>query len=116
MTSEEKDPTGKDPHEPGAKLDEGKLMADLVLGDFAPALVEVIKVGTFGAKKYSAHGWLQVQNGLDRYSDAMLRHYLAEKQGERLDPQTSLLHSAHLAWNALARLVILLREERNENP
>ena len=44
-------------HEPGAKLDSGKIRPSLVLGGFARALAEVSAVGTFGAEKYSDNGW-----------------------------------------------------------
>jgi hypothetical protein len=102
------------PHEPGAKFDDGKIRASLVLGTFANALIEVGKVGTFGAKKYSDNGWLEVPNGIERYTDAMLRHWLAEQTGEWLDRESELPHAAHLAWNALARLELILREQPSE--
>lgn len=104
MANIETDPHGRDQHTPGAKLDLGKPRAGLVLGDFSQALTEVIKVGTFGADKYTDHGWLDVPDGEERYTDAMLRHYLYEESGEVLDPDSGLLHAAHAAWNALARL------------
>ena len=106
----ERDPHGTPAHVPGAKLDAGKVRAGLVLGDFAHALAEVAKVGTFGAQKYTDHGWLSVPNGMQRYTDAMLRHWLAEHTHASHDDQTGLLHAAHLAWNALARLELLARE------
>lgn len=95
-------------HEPGAKNDKDKIAAG-VLADFSLALMEVAKVGTFGAKKYSRGGWMSVPNGIERYSDAMLRHYLKERYV--LDKDSGLRHHAHLAWNALARLELILREE-----
>ena len=104
----EADPNGKDPHEPGAKLDAGKLKIGLVLSDFANALEAVAKIGTDGAEKYTEHGWLTVPNGRARYTDAMLRHYLKESTEGGMDPSGSL-HAAHLAWNALARLELQLR-------
>lgn len=105
----EHDPHGTPPNQPGAKLDAGKTRAGLVLGDFARALEQVARVGTFGAQKYTDHGWLSVPNGYERYTDALLRHFLSEHQGETNDPQTGLPHAAHMAWNALARLELLLR-------
>lgn len=104
----EMDPTGRDQHEPGAKLDAGKNRLGLVLGAFALALEEVGKVGTYGANKYTANGWLAVPDGEARYTDAMLRHYLKEAQGELCDKDTEILHAAQLAWNALARLNLIL--------
>lgn len=106
----EKDPTGKSPHEAGAKVDAGKPRVDLVLGDFAEALLAVTEVGTFGAAKYTDGGWKEVPNGLNRYTDAMLRHYMYEKTGEIFDKDSRLLHASHLAWNALARLQFILKE------
>ena len=105
----ESDPHGKDQHETGAKLDAGKPRLGLVLGAFANALVEVGKVGTYGANKYTDNGWLDVPNGKARYTDALLRHILAETN-ESHDPDTNLHHAAHAAWNALARLELILRK------
>lgn len=107
----ERDPLGKHQHESGAKLDAGKIRPALVLGGFARALVEVCKVGTYGAVKYTDNGWMQVPNGLERYDDAKLRHWLAEKCGQDRDKDTELMHAAHEAWNALARLDLLVREQ-----
>lgn len=106
----ERDPTGRTAHEPGAKLDQGKVMAGL-LGDFSLALVEVAKVATYGANKYSVGGWQQVPDGPARYSHAKWRHLLAQRH-ETHDPDTGLLHEAHEAWNTLARLELLLRAQR----
>ncbi len=103
-------PDGKDQHEPGAKLDAGKVRAGLVLGGFSRALLEVSKVGTYGANLYSPYGWTKVENGKERYTDAMLRHFLRETAGEIKDPESNLPHAAHLAWNALARLDIMIRK------
>lgn len=110
----ERDPHGTDAHQPGAKLDAGKARAGLVLGDFARALQQVSLVGTFGAQKYTDHGWLTVPAGVERYTDAMLRHWLAEHYSAPHDSQTGLLHAAHLAWNALARLELMLRDHEIE--
>lgn len=107
----EHDPNGLDAHAPGAKLDAGKIRPALVLGSFARALWKVSEVGTYGARKYSDNGWLSVDNGISRYSDAELRHMLREWMGEERDPDTDIEHAAHHAWNALARLELLLREK-----
>lgn len=107
----EKDPNGLSPSSPGAKLDANKNDLDLVLGDFANALEQVGLVGTFGANKYTRHGWISVPNGIDRYSSAMLRHYFKHKNGELIDPESGLYHLSHLAWNALAVLELMYKEE-----
>lgn len=110
----ESDPSGKNQHEAGAKLDDGKVLADLVLGDFARALWAVAEVGTFGAKKYTKSGWLSVPDGLARYEDAQMRHRLKRQMGELVDDDSDLLHRAHEAWNALATLELHLREQESD--
>lgn len=110
IAAPESDPAGKDPHTPGAKLDAGKIRPGLVLGGFARALKEVARVGTYGAQKYTENGWVLVPNGVDRYDDAMLRHWIDEHCGIELDRDTELRHAAHAAWNALARLDLLVRQ------
>lgn len=105
----EQDPLGKSSKEPGAKLDAGKPLVALVLGDFSRALLAISEVGTFGADKYSPHGWLSVPHGEDRYEDAKLRHLLYRHSGELIDQDSGLLHAAHEVWNALASLELYLR-------
>jgi hypothetical protein len=107
----EKDPHGKNAHAPGAKLDAGKTRLGLVLLGFARALQAVGEVGTFGARKYTDDGWVEVENGQARYTDALLRHLMSESCGEKLDPDSGLRHAAQVAWNALARLDIEIRQE-----
>lgn len=111
LVDRECDPSDVDPHTPGAKLDQDKILLGLVLMDFAPALIEVGKVGTFGARKYTEHGWLTVPNGEKRYTDALFRHLFAEGAGEEYDQESELLHASQTAWNSLARLVFILRRK-----
>jgi Domain of unknown function (DUF5664) len=91
------------------------------LGYFPRAISRVASVSNFGATKYAWDGWRQVPDGLNRYTDAMVRHLAAEAEGEVLDPDSGLLHAAHVAWNALARLELILAnikrlEEQNGGP
>lgn len=104
------DPHGIDQHQPGAKLDALKPRPALVLGGFSRALMAVTHVGTYGAIKYTPRGWEAVPDGVERYSEAMMRHWLAEQQGIETDAESNMLHAAHTAWNALARLELMLRE------
>lgn len=99
----------------GVKHDAGKPKVAMVLQYFSNALTEVAKCGTFGTAKYGNgkfwdHNWNRVENGVERYSDAMIRHFLSEPT-EGQDPDTELLHAAHVAWNALARLQLMLESE-----
>jgi hypothetical protein len=98
-------------HVPGAKDDGGKVKPRLVVDGFSRALLDVARVATYGAQKYTEDGWRSVPDGVDRYRDAMYRHLLAEAADGPLDPESGLLHAAHAAWNALARLELLLQEE-----
>jgi len=108
----ETDPHGKDPHTPGAKLDQGKPNCALVFTGFAEALLEVARVGTYGASKYTPNGWMEVPNGIERYSSAAFRHLLARNY---TDPESALPHLAHAAWNVLAALEIALRDMSPED-
>lgn len=110
----EKDPSGRDAHTPGAKLDAGKVRPALVLGGFARALLAVSRIGTFGAVKYTENGWIEVPKGEARYDDAKLRHWLTEKTGVEFDPDSAEEHAAHEAWNALARLDLILRRKEKQ--
>lgn len=102
----ERDPYGVDPHMPGAKLDKGKPRVGLMVDGFSQALLEVARVTTYGAQKYTPDGWLFVPDAADRYKDALFRHLLA---GDHRDPESDLHHYAHVAWNALALLELHLR-------
>lgn len=104
----EKDPAGLALNTPGAKADKNKPRVDLIFDGMPLALLEVARVATFGAAKYSDHGWMKVPNGFQRYTAAMDRHRLQE--GEFIDRDSGLAHAAHAAWNALARLELLMRE------
>ena len=110
------DPNGIDQHAAGAKLDAGKPRLSLVLGGFSKALFAVGEVGTKGAKKYTDDGWKTVENGETRYTDALARHLFLELGGEEYDPDPSMqtLHAAQTAWNALARLELILRRKEME--
>ena len=110
----ESDPTGRKPNDPGAKLDQGKNRLGLVMFGFSKALQAVGRVGTYGAQKYSDNGWMQVPDGKERYTDAMLSHLMSEADGEEIDPTTNLYHASQVAWNALARLELMLREKEEK--
>jgi hypothetical protein len=105
----EKEPDGIDQHAAGAKLDDGKIRA-AVLEDFSLALLEVAKVGNYGATKYSRGGWQSVENGLERYSDAFWRHLL-EKRHSEIDKESGLTHISQMAWNLLAIIELQSREK-----
>lgn len=82
-----------------------------VISYFPRAISAVATVSAFGADKYAWGGWKDVPDGYNRYSDAMVRHLGYEAEGQDVDSDSGLLHAAHTAWNALARLELWLREE-----
>lgn len=105
----ERDPNGRAPNTPGAKLDAGKSPLFQGLLDYFPrACLAVAGVSAAGAKKYAWKGWESVPDGINRYSDAMLRHVANESIEGPLDPE-GFAHKAQVAWNALAVLELFLR-------
>jgi len=115
----EKDPHGKKPNEGGAKLDANKIDVGLLF-DFSRALMEVARVSTMGAKKYSRAGWLTVPDGVNRYTAAFGRHIFKEQIEGEYDLESleagfgGIRHDAQIAWNALARIELRLREKEQQ--
>lgn len=96
----------------GIKYDGGKAPVYRGAVSYFPrAISAVAGISAFGASKYAWKGWERVDDGFNRYSDAMVRHLTYEGKGEVLDPDSGLLHAAHVAWNALARLELLIKEQ-----
>lgn len=115
----EADPLGFKPHQPGAKLDSGKVSVTRGCIHYFPrALSAVASLSTKGARKYSWKGWEKVPDGIHRYGDALGRHELRiEDDFTRRDPDTDELEATAVAWNALARLELILRKvEKGEDP
>jgi hypothetical protein len=90
----------------GIKHDQDKL--DYSLVPFG-ALDEVVKVLTYGAKKYDRHNWQYVDE--TRYQAALMRHFSSYMQGERYDPETGIDHLAHMACS-----VLFLLQKDLQNP
>lgn len=90
----------------GTKDDKTKpLVMRGFLQQFPRAVEEVARVSEFGAEKYTWNGWETVPDGIERYGEALVRHML--RQGH--DPESGMLHAVHAAWNAMARLELMLR-------
>ena len=89
----------------GTKYDQGKASLMRGLIEYFPrACTEVAKCSDFGASKYSWGNWKNVEGGIDRYGNALMRHIVEEAKGELDDPESGLMHATHAAWNALAVL------------
>ena len=81
----------------GLKYDTGKLQYSLIPTETTQALAEVL---TFGASKYAPNNWQLVENGEQRYLDALYRHLEAHRSGELTDPESGFLHMSHVLTNA----------------
>ncbi len=76
------------------KKDAGKNQLNLVPADWFLKDGEVL---TFGAQKYPANSWKQVDP--ERYKAAALRHLFAYLNGETFDKESGLHHLAHARVN-----------------
>lgn len=90
----------------GIKHDADKARWDLLDYNFIKEGTEVL---TFGATEYGPNSWKSVTNGSERYFAALMRHIVAWRQGEKVDPQTGKSHLAH----ALCNLMFLFGFEKN---
>lgn len=98
--------------EAGVKLDTGKNRLELIPVEL---LESVGRILTFGAEKYTPNGWKTVPNGKERYYGALLRHLVAWKKGEIVDPESGLPHLDHMACN-IAFLIYLEKKESELEP
>lgn len=121
----ERDPTGADPKRAGAKLDAGKSPVRRGLLEYFPrACMAVANVSAAGARKYTWKGWESVPEGVDRYGDAGVRHICKaaiagsptalDSDWREVDPALEVWHAAEEAWNALARLELLMRKAESD--
>lgn len=93
------------------KHDAGKTPTMQGLFEYFPrALMAVADVSAFGFEKYKTWGgWRSVPDAVNRYANAKGRHMLAEAMGQSHDPESNLMHAAHEAWGALAKLEMQLK-------
>lgn len=82
--------------EEGLRFNVGKTRHDLVP---AYAQEQYAKVMTYGSTKYAERNW---ERGMawSKVLASLERHLQAIKRGEDFDPETKLLHSAHIMCNA----------------
>ena len=90
---------------PGRKDDAGKPRWSLVP---EYAMEDVVKVLTYGARKYGDDNWHEVADGQRRYYDAAMRHIMAYRKGCQTDDESGLPHLAH----AVASLLFIMALER----
>ena len=86
----------------GVKFDEDKPKFSLMKTD---ALLEMVAVLTYGAKKYSPDNWKHLPNARERYFDAANRHMWQWFGGEERDQESGLHHLAH----AMSSLMFIIQ-------
>jgi len=91
---------------PGKKYDTGKLRYDLVPPEATEMLARVL---TYGANKYDANNWQNLDEFESRYTAAMFRHFEAWRKGEKVDPESGLPHLGH----AFCNIMFLLWKDLN---
>jgi hypothetical protein len=79
------------------------------------ATVEVAKVLTFGAQKYSEDNWRYLDNIQNRYSGGALRHIFSHLDGELQDPETNYSHLAHAICCLMFKLELELEDGSKKN-
>lgn len=90
------------------KADKGKIRPTLVPVSLIKA---VAAVRGYGVEKYhDPENWREVE--IERYKDALYRHWLAYLGGEWLDQESGLPHLWHLACNAAFLIELEGEEER----
>lgn len=62
---------------------------------------EIVRVLTFGAQKYAPGNWMKVDDAVERYYAALMRHLHAWREGESFDSETKLHHLAHAGCDLL---------------
>ena len=100
----------------GLKYDADKSRLDLVHWPLVTGIGDVL---AYGACKYEPNNWQHVVNGDDRYFAAAMRHLIAYRSGEVLDPESGLNHLAHATTNLMFLLHIQTKAAalpRNEGP
>lgn len=96
----------------GIKFDGGKLRLAEMLQDFEEPIKALCLVWQFGANKYGKSNWKDLDKAVDRYTNALIRHLMTD---EVYDEESGILHAAHLAFNALARLHFILKQHRSRH-
>ena len=76
----------------GVKYDNDKPQWSLVP---FKAMMQVVDVLTYGARKYAPDNWKKVPDARRRYIDAAFRHLSTYVSGEKNDSETGKSHLAH---------------------
>ena len=85
----------------------GKARVDLVDPEFILGIAEILG---FGAEKYEPYSFQKVDNALDKYYAAAMRHLLKWRAGDVIDEESGKDHLLHTACN----LMFILRLQHKE--
>lgn len=94
----------------GVKYDSDKLEYSLLPKG---VLTPILKVLSFGKKKYAADNWMKVDNPKERYYNALQRHITQWWEGEKYDSETGENHLAHAACCLMFLLWFENKEDGN---
>jgi hypothetical protein len=92
--------------EEGRKFDGDKLRWDLLPIE---CVEDVVRILTFGAKKYAPNNWQNLSEAEDRYYAALLRHLAEWRKGNLIDEESGMSHMAHI----MCKVVFLEWLEKN---
>lgn len=101
------------PKEEGVKTNKNKPQLSILFTQFPKALEAIARCSEYGHLKYRDTdfdylNYQRVEGGSKTYADAGLRHRLHKKS--TADTESQLPHAYHVAWNALAELELLIKE------
>lgn len=91
----------------GAKYDHGKVRPSLFPWGAFRSLLDVME---YGARKYAAHSWMNVENAEERYTEALHRHFIDLAEGKERDEESGCYTLAHIAINCCFLIVFKLRK------
>jgi hypothetical protein len=94
----------------GIKFDNGDEKIKWMLVPWL-ALKEITKVLMAGAVKYLPDNWKKVPDSINRYKEALLRHVIADAEGELVDKDYGLLHLAHAGCCILFLIWFYIQEK-----
>jgi len=86
----------QDTQKGGLKFDAGKLRYSLVPHCAFKGMAEVL---TFGAEKYEANSWQNVEDAKERYLNALYRHIESYRNSETKDRESGISHLSHAMTN-----------------
>ena len=91
----------------------GKVRMDLVMQDMPRAIEALARVMTWAldGKGYKESDWLHVPDAINKYHGGLHRHDNKEMRGQEFDEESGLEHAIHTAWNAMARVELILRKK-----